>query len=192
MNSSCLTPCSSERNRRTKQIQLPLRLPSVLFPCFTQCFFVSVVPSWIPLSARNSSSSCWSRGSVRSRTIPDCFWPLWNSPATRTTRCRPKMVLKRNSPPSWSRLWQEMDHHSSAPWVISPDPLQSPAHHLPAVRSISPSPPMTESHFPLRSKSQCKAERLSGRSSRKLSPTRQIRCESLRQCPPRGSQPWMM
>ncbi len=131
VNSSCLTPCSSERNRRTKQIQLPLRLPSVLFPCFTQCFFVSVVPSWIPLSARNSSSSCWSRGSVSLEDHTDCFWPLWNSPATRTTRCRPKMVLKRNSPPSWSRLWQEMDHHSSAPWVISPDPLQSPAHHLP-------------------------------------------------------------
>ncbi len=31
----------------------------------TQC------QSWIPLSVRNSSSSWWSRGSVRSRTIPD-------------------------------------------------------------------------------------------------------------------------
>ncbi len=48
--------------------------------------------------------------------------------------------------------------------MISPDPLQtqSPAHHLPTVRSISPSPPMTESHFPPRSASQCEAERLSG------------------------------
>ncbi len=129
-------------------------------------------------------------------------------PATRTTRsahsmmqawtpraehCRPKMVLERILPPSWSGLWRETDRPSpSLPRMISPDPLQtqSPTHHLPAVRSISPSPPMTESHFPLRSTSQRKAERLSGRSPWKLSPTRQIRCESRRQCPTRGSQPW--
>ncbi len=113
----------------------------------------------------------------------------------RAERCRPKMVLEGISPPTWSGLWRETDHPSlSALRMISPDPLQtqSPAHHLPAVRSTSPSPPMTESHFPPRSASQRKAERLSGRSPRKLSPTRQIRCESWRQCPPRGSQPWMV
>ncbi len=69
----------------------------------------------------------------------------------------------------------------------TPDPGAQPTISL---RSTSPSPPMTESYFPPRSASQSKAEQLSGRSSRKLSPTRQIRCESRRQCPPRGSQPW--
>ncbi len=111
----------------------------------------------------------------------------------RAERCHPKMVLERISLPSWSGLWRVTDHHSpSAPWMISPDPLltQSPAHHLPAVPSISPSPPMTENHLPPRSVSHHKAERLSRGSPRKLSPTRQIRCESRRQCPPRGSQPW--
>ncbi len=58
-------------------------------------------------------------------------------------------------------------------WLISPDPLltQSPAHHLPTVRSISPSPPMTENHFLPQSACQRKAERLRRGSSRKLSPT---------------------
>ncbi len=91
----------------------------------------------------------------------------------RAERCRPKMVLEGISPPTWSGLWRETDHPSlSALRMISPDPLQtqSPAHHLPAVRSTSPSPPMMESHFPPRSASQRKAERLSGRSPRKLSP----------------------
>ncbi len=61
---------------------------------------------------------------------------------------RPKMVLKRILPPSWSGFWRETDRPSpSATWMISPDPLptQSPAHLLPTVRSISPSPPMMES-----------------------------------------------
>ncbi len=52
-----------------------------------------------------------------------------------------------------------MDHPSPSPLrMISPDPLQSqtPAHHLPTV--WSPSPPMMERHFPLRSVSQRKAE----------------------------------
>ncbi len=100
---------------------------------------------------------------------------------TASRRCRPKMVLERISPPSWSGLWRETNRYSPfAPWMILPHPLltQSPAHHLPAVRSISPNPPMTESLFPLRSTSKHKAERLSGRSSWKLSPTHQTRCES--------------
>ncbi len=70
----------------------------------------------------------------------------------------------------------------------TPDPEPSPP--SPCGAEHQPEPPMTESHFPPRSASQSKAEQLSGRSSRKLSPTRQIRCESRRQCPPRGSQPW--
>ncbi len=70
----------------------------------------------------------------------------------------------------------------------TPEPRAQPT--IPAVRSTSPIPPMAESHFPLRSMSQRKAMRLSRRSSRKLIPTRQIRCESRLQCPPQGSKPW--
>ncbi len=70
----------------------------------------------------------------------------------------------------------------------TPDPEPSPP--SPRVRSISPSPPMMESYFPPRSASQRKAERLSRGSPWKLSPTRQTRCESRRQCPPRGSKLW--
>ncbi len=173
-----------------------------MYPPFCLLFllrflFPLCVSPWIPSSGPNSSSSCWSRGTDLSRTIQDCSCVKLTPPATRTTRSahsmmrawtplpepyRPKMVLERISPPSWSGLWRET-------WK---DPLQTqnPAHHLPAVRSISPSPPMMESHSLLRSTSQHKAERLSRRSSRKLSPTHQIRCESRRQCPPRGSQPW--
>ncbi len=60
----------------------------------------------------------------------------------------PKMVLGRTSPPLLSGLWRETEHLSpSVPWIISPDPLptQSPAHHLPAAQSSSPSPPLTKS-----------------------------------------------
>ncbi len=67
-------------------------------------------------------------------------------------------------------------------WTGDPLQTQSPAHLLPAVQS--PSPPMMESHFPPRSVSQRKAERLSRGSPQKLSPTRQIRCESQGQCLP--------
>ncbi len=59
----------------------------------------------------------------------------------------------------------------SLPRMTSQDLLQtqSPAHHLPAVRSTSPSPPIMESHFPPWSASQHNAEQLSRGSPRKLS-----------------------
>ncbi len=167
-----LVPPRTRRDRRPDW-NCNLRVfPTVFVSVFSSVFCFRSVPLWIPPFALNSSSSCWSRGSIRSRTISDCFWPSRNSPATRTTRsahsmtqastphaerCRPKMVLERNSPPSWSGLWRETDRPSQSPKrMISPDPLQtqSPAHHLPAVRSTSPSPPMTESHFPPQSASQ--------------------------------------
>ncbi len=48
-----------------------------VFPPFCLSFFPSVFfplcAPWIPSFAPNSSSSCWSRGSVRSRIILDCF-----------------------------------------------------------------------------------------------------------------------
>ncbi len=47
-------------------------------------------------------------------------------------------------------------------------------------------------HFPPRSTSQRKAKWLSRGLPRKLSPTRQTRCESRRQCPPWGRKPWMV
>ncbi len=56
-----LVPCYLVNcDRRTDQIQLSLCLyPPFLFPFFYPVFFLSVVPSWISLSTRNSFCSCW-------------------------------------------------------------------------------------------------------------------------------------
>ncbi len=112
------------------------------FPCFVYCFFVSRChPSWMSAPAPNTSSSCWSRGRDRSRTIQDYSWPWLIWPATRTMRSAhsttpvwslraerrlPKMVLEQISPPSWSWYWWETDPRSlSVPRRISPVPLQT-------------------------------------------------------------------
>ncbi len=102
------------------------------------------------------------RGSDLSRTIPDCFWKWFITPASRMTRsdrstmrastplaersCL-KLVLGRVLPPLWSGYWWEMDHRSPLDLrKISPVLLrtQSPAKHHPAVQSNSQSPPQTE------------------------------------------------
>ncbi len=101
-------------------------------------------------------------------------------------RCRPKMVIERISPPSWSGLWREMDHHLPRGWSLQI--------HSRAQPTISPRYGASAwAHQWRRATSrydQRASAKPSGRSSRKLSPTRQIRCESQWQCPPRGSQPW--
>ncbi|KTF81875.1 hypothetical protein cypCar_00043351, partial [Cyprinus carpio] len=85
------------------------------------------------------------------------------------------------------RHWREMDLRSPpVPRSSSPVPLptQSPAHHLPAQRSLRLSPLMKESQFPPLSASQRNTERLSGVSPLTECVSRQTRCDSWLQSPP--------
>ncbi len=59
----------TERPTETVTSVYTLRFVSV----FIQCL-VSVVSLWIPSSGPNFFSSCWSRGTNLSRTIPDYSW----------------------------------------------------------------------------------------------------------------------
>ncbi len=61
----------------------------------------------------------------------------------------------------WTLARQRIPFQPSVLRGISPVPLrtQCPVHHLPAVRSACPSPPLTESQSPPRPTSHCRMER---------------------------------
>ncbi len=193
----CLVKC----DRRTDQKQLPLRLPSVLFTLLPQ-FFISVVfPDGSPPPARIPPPPAGAGGPISRGPYPpvpdypdDALCSFYDASLNAASRA----LSSEDGPREDFAAFVEWTLASNGwPLIIcavddlarsTPDPEPSPP--SPAVRSISPEPTDDGEPFPPRSASQRKAERLSRGLPRKLSPTRQIRCESRRQCPPRRSQPW--
>ncbi len=149
----------SKRDRRTDLQQLPLRLPSVLFIVFTQffCFhFVCpygsppspAIPSQGERSLEDHARQFFLLAHTTSYT-DDALCVFYD--ASLNTTCR---ALSSEDGPrvEFAAFVEWTLARNGSPLTISPEDdlaRSTPAHHLPAVRSTSPSPPLMESHFQL-------------------------------------------
>ncbi len=158
---------------------------------------------WIPSSGPNSSSSCWSRSLEDHTRLFLCVANTTSYPDDTlcsfydaSLNAASRALSSEDGPRENFAAFVEWTLASNgSPLTIcavddlarsTPDPEPSP----PSPRGTEHQPEPTDDGEPFPAASQRKAERLSRGSPWKLSPTCQIRCESRRQCPPRGNQPW--